>query len=117
MGRPPRIQAANTLFHVINRGNGRQRIFRAPRDYREYLDLIARFKEKFDIRLYHFVLMTNHVHLLLEAVRADGALSGFMQGLTLAHTRRFNARYKSVGHVWQGRFKSILIDRDAYFLQ
>ena len=116
MSRPPRIQAPNILFHVINRGNGRNKIFFANRDYLEYCDLIKFYKEKFAIRLYHYVLMPNHVHFLIEPLE-ENALSAFMQGLTITHTKRFHVRNATVGHIWQGRFKSIPIETDAYFLQ
>lgn len=116
MGRSPRIHAPHILFHVINRGNGKEKIFLTDNDFLEYLDLLLFYKEKFAIKLYHYVLMLNHVHLLLEPLE-EHALSRFMQGVTLAHTRRFNFRNQSVGHVWQGRFKSIPIETDAYFLQ
>ena len=116
MPRAPRIQIPNLLFHVINRGNGRQNIFRSQKDYHEYLKLIQRFKEDHPLKLYHYVLMPNHVHFLLEPLE-EGVISAFMQKLTLSHTRRFNAKYHSVGHVWQGRFKSILIETDEYYLE
>lgn len=116
MGRSPRIQSTQMIFHVINRGNGRSAVFHSSKDYQEYLDLLNRYKEKFSIHVYHYVLMPNHIHFLLEPT-IESTLSRFMQGLTLAHTRRFNMRKRSVGHVWQGRFKSIPIETDAYFLQ
>jgi putative transposase len=116
MGRQPRVLASNILFHVINRGNAQQAVFLVERDYQEYHDLLKHYKEKFDILIYHYVLMSNHVHLLVESMQ-DGALPKFMQGLTLAHTRRFNDYHRRVGHVWQGRYKSIPIESDAYLLQ
>jgi len=116
MGRSPRIQAPDIAFHIINRGNGRNTIFFSHKDFQEYLELLQCYKEKFHIQLYHYVLMSNHVHLLIEPSK-ENSISRFMQGLTLAHTRRFNTRHQLVGHVWQGRFKSIPIETDTYFLQ
>ena len=116
MARQPRLDVPNLLLHVINRGNGRQPIFRSKADREEYLELIERFKERHAVRLYNYVLMTNHVHFLIESLE-EGALAGFMHDLTLAHTVRFNQRNHTVGHLWQGRYKAIPIDRDAYFLQ
>ncbi len=116
MPRQPRILAPNVLFHIINRGNAQQTIFRSEQDFQDYRKLLFDYKEKFDVVIYHYVLMTNHVHLLAESARNDG-IPKFMQGLTLAHTRRFNTRHQSVGHVWQGRYKSIPIESDAYLLQ
>ena len=111
-----RIQSPNILFHVINRGNAKQVIFREAQDFRLYLELLSKYKTKFDIRIYHFALMSNHVHLLLEATR-ENTMSKFMQGLTIAYTKRFNKKYQSVGHVWQARFRSIPIETDSYYLQ
>lgn len=116
MGRSTRINAPNILFHVINRGNGRNEVFHTKQDYSEYLELVELYKKKFPVKLYHYVLMSNHIHFLIEPLE-ENVLSRFMQGVTLAHTRRFNLRYNSVGHVWQGRFKAIPIQTDAYFLQ
>lgn len=116
MARQLRFDVPNIMYHVINRGNARQRVFRSLKDRQEYLELIKRYKDKYGIRLYHFVLMANHVHFLLEPTE-EGALSAFMHDVTLAHTMRFNRRQKTVGHVWQGRYKSIPIESDAYFLQ
>ncbi|MDO8425788.1 MAG: transposase [bacterium] len=116
MPRQPRIDAPGVLFHVINRGNGRQAVFRTKGDRVEYLELIERFKERHPVLLYHYVLMSNHVHFLLEA-ETPGAIAGFMHDVTLAHTVRTNHRRKSVGHVWQGRYKAIPIETDEHFLQ
>ncbi len=116
MGRWYRPQAAEIMFHVINRGNARQTLFASRKDFSEYLDLLKKYKEKFFMKIYHYVLMPNHVHLLLEPT-LPGTISGFMQGLTLAHTRRSNLRTGKSGHVWQGRFKSIIVQNDSHFLQ
>lgn len=116
MGRSPRIQAPNILFHVINRGNGKNKIFFTNSDYIEYRDTMKFYKEKFAVKLYHYVLMSNHIHFLIEPLE-ENALSAFMQGLTITHTKRFHVRHSTVGHIWQGRFKSIPIETDAYFLQ
>lgn len=116
MSRLLRINAPNITFHVINRGNGKNNVFFSSDDYAEFLDLIKTYKEKFLVKFYHYVLMSNHVHFLVEPLE-DGALSKFMQCLTISHTRRSNTRHASVGHLWQGRFKSIPIETDAYFLQ
>lgn len=115
MGRPPRITIPNLYFHILNRGNNKQLTFRDESDYFHYIKLIKRYKEKFNFKLYHFSLMPNHVHFQKEPIK-DGDISRIMQRLTLAHTRYFNTKYQTVGHVWQGRFKSQLIDSDEYFL-
>ncbi len=116
MSRPLRPQEPNILFHVINRGNNRQQLFQSESDYEEFLELIRRYKKKFAVRIYHYALMPNHIHLLVEPSK-KGSLSSFMQGLTLAHTYRFHKRHSSSGHAWQGRFKSTVIETDEYFLE
>ncbi len=111
-----RIQNAGVLFHVINRGNGRQTIFRDEEDFEYYQRLLWRYKQKFTLQIYHFILMSNHIHLLLETTKAN-TISGFMKGLTVAYTRYFNKKYQCVGHAWQGRFQSIPIETVSYYLR
>jgi len=116
MSEPLRIQAANVVFHIINRGNARQTVFKDVEDFEYYLQLLRRYKQKYEMHTYHYILMPNHVHLLTEPSR-DGTLSKWMQGITLAYTKFFNKKYHSVGHVWQSRFHSIPIQEDTYFLR
>lgn len=116
MARQLRVDVPNILYHVINRGNDRQTIFRSHNEFNTYIELIKRYKSKHQIRLYHYVFMTNHVHFLLAPLER-GALASFMHDLTLAHTVRFNYARKSIGHAWQGRYKSIPIEDDEYYLQ
>ena len=114
MARKPRIEFNGALYHVVARGNRKENIFRTKGDYERYLELISRYKERYHYRLYAFVLMPNHLHLLMEA--ADVQLSKIMQGLQQSYTAYFNRKYDSVGHLFQGRYKAILCDRDAYLL-
>ncbi len=114
MARKPRIQYEGAFYHVITRGNQRQTIFRDEEDYRQYLEILARYKNLYKYRLYAYVLMKNHVHLLIEA--RETPLSKILQGINQSYTARFNRRYKTVGHLFQGRYKAILCDRDSYLL-
>lgn len=114
MARPTRIDFPGALFHVITRGNQRRRIFRDAADYAKYEALLERYQHRFGFRLYAYVLMPNHVHLLLETGRVP--LAKAMQGLQQSYTAYFNRRYRLVGHCFQGRYKAILCDRDAYLL-
>lgn len=116
MPRQARIAVAAQVYHVVSRGNNRERIFWDDDDYAAYLDLFRRYKERDGFRLYHWVLMPNHVHLLLEP-DAGNSLSRTMQGLQLAYTLRAHKKYRGVGHLWQDRFKSFIIERDAYLLE
>lgn len=114
MARKPRIEFDGALYHVVARGNRKESVFRSKGDYERYLDLIFRYKERYHYRLYAFVLMPNHLHLLMET--ADVQLSKIMQGLQQSYTAYFNRKYEAVGHLFQGRYKTILCDGDAYLL-
>jgi len=115
MARKPRVEFAGAFYHVICRGNQRQVIFRGDADRKYYLDLLEQYRERYGFKVYAYVLMSNHVHLLIETGRV--ALSKIMQGLQLRYTGYFNRKYKKVGHLFQGRYKAILCDRDAYLLE
>jgi putative transposase len=115
MGRKPRVHFPGALYHVIARGNQRQAIFRSDSDRRRYLDLLNQYRKRYNFHLYAYVLMSNHVHLLLEV--CETPLAKAMQGLQQSYTLYFNRKYKLVGHLFQGRYKDILCDRDAYLLE
>jgi putative transposase len=114
MPRKPRIEYSGAFYHVIVRGNQKQRIFKDPADFQKYLLLLTAYKNRTGCRVYAYVLMNNHVHLLIET--KDIPLSKVMQGLNQTYTMYFNKRYRTVGHLFQGRYKAILCDRDAYLL-
>ncbi len=114
MARKPRIEFEGAFYHVITRGNQRQKIFRDDDDYGKYLEVLARYKDLYQYRLYAYVLMTNHVHLLVET--GGVPLSKILQGINQSYTGWFNRRYETVGHLFQGRYKAILCDRDSYLL-
>jgi putative transposase len=112
MARPLRIAQEDTCYHVINRGNARARIFHEPADYQGFLDRLGRGAERFEIDVLAYVLMGNHYHLLLRTHRAN--LSAAMQWLGVAYTCWHNARHRRSGHLFQGRFKSFLVQEQEY---
>lgn len=114
MARPTRIDFPGALFHVIARGNQRRRNFRDPADYAKYEALLERYQHQFGFSLYAYVLMPNHVHLLLETGKVP--LARVMQGVQQSYTAYFNKRYRLSGHCFQGRYKGILCNQDAYLL-
>jgi putative transposase len=114
MARRPRLFAAGLLYHVIVRGNQRQKTFASDDDFKAYLDRLDRYRAKFNVRIYAYCLMLNHVHLLLETGPAP--LSKFMQGLQQSYTQYYNRRHRKVGHLFQGRYKAIICDKDRYLL-
>jgi REP element-mobilizing transposase RayT len=115
MTRPLRINFEGALYHVTARGNNKETIFLDERDYKKYFHFLERYKMRFDFRLHAYALMPNHVHLLLET--GKDPVSKIMQAIHTSYTMYFNTRHGRVGHVFQGRFKSLLCDRDAYLLE
>ncbi len=117
MPRTPRwmLLTRDAAYHVMSRGHNREAVFADPDDARHFLRLLARYRERFGFRLSHYCLITNHVHLLLR-LEDPRRLSALMAGLLLAYVRYFNKRHGFVGHLWQGRFKSPVVQRDGYWL-
>lgn len=98
------------------RGNNKMSVFHDAEDYRTYLECIDRFKGEHPFDLYHYTLMPNHVHLLVQTGAAD-AFAIFMKQLALAYFHWYRKRYGWTGHLWQGRYKSQPVGKDSYFLQ
>lgn len=115
MPRKPRFNLIGIPQHVIQRGNNRESCFLAEKDYRRYLDDLGNAAVKFDCRIHAYVLMTNHVHLLVTPMM-DYAISQMMQALGRRYVRYINYAYKRTGTLWEGRYKSSLIDSDRYLL-
>ena len=114
MARSPRLFASGLLYHVIVRGNQRRKTFRSAADYQAYLDRLEKYRVRYRLRIYAYCLMPNHVHLLVET--GSTPLAKFMQGLQQSYTQYFNWRYGKVGHLFQGRYKAIICERDQYLL-
>jgi REP element-mobilizing transposase RayT len=115
MARPWRIEYAGALYHVLSRGNQHQDIFLQDEDRRSFLKAIGQMSERYDVDIFAYVLMDNHYHLLLRTNNAD--LSKSMQWLGTTYTTRFNLRHTRNGHLFQGRYKSIIVENDSYLLQ
>jgi len=115
MPRVARIVFPLMLYHIISRGNNREPVFQDREEFEKYLEICKRYKDRYGFRLYHWVLMNNHVHLVIEA-KEGSSLSKIMQGINLAYTLWFNRKNKKVGHLWQDRFKSAVIEKDNYLL-
>lgn len=116
MPRQARIFSGEGLSHVLTRGNNRMGVFHDDEDYLRFIETLGSFKQRYSIRLYHYVLMTNHVHLVVEPQGRAGSLSGFMKGINLCYVQHYKRKYGHVGHFWQDRYKSILISKDDYLL-
>jgi putative transposase len=115
MARKPRVHFPSALYHVIARGNRRQAIFLDEKDFITYLSYLSEYKSKHSFHLYAYALMKNHAHLLMAV--EETPLSKVMQILQFRYTRYFNKRYRKVGHLFQGRYKAILCDKDVYLLE
>ena len=96
MPRALRITIPNLPFHILNRGNNRQEIFLDEEDFNYFIALLKRFKKELKFKLYHFCLMSNHTHFVMEPT-VDGSLPKIMQKLTLANTRYFNINIEELG--------------------
>lgn len=115
MPRPPRPDLAGIPQHVIQRGNNRQACFFRESDYGYYKALLRRASIECDCTVHAYVLMTNHVHLLVTPQTAGG-VSRMMQSVGRSYVGGINARYQRTGTLWEGRFKSCLVDSDEYLL-
>ncbi len=114
MPRAPRLHDAGLLHHVISRGNDRQPLFKTSADFQKYIDLLSQARRQYPVKIYNYVLMDNHVHLLIEPQK-EGNLSKFMEYVTKEYAKYFNKTYDRMGHVFQGRFKSFVVQHERYF--
>jgi putative transposase len=110
-----RLLIPNACYHIIARGNQKQKVFLDTEDYLKYLFSLRKYKKKFNIRFYGFCLMPNHIHIIVEP-QTNPDLPKFMQSLSRAYTAHFNNRYNKVGHLWQNRYKSKVIVKDDYLI-
>ncbi len=115
MARLPRISAEQYYYHVFSRGNNRGTIFFEPSDYERFLKNLDRFGTKFRFKLYAYCLLPNHFHLLLRPGKVE--LSKVMQTLMTAYSMYINKKHDRVGHVFGGRFKSIIVGEEQYLLE
>jgi putative transposase len=115
MARKPRVDLGGYTYHVTQRGNNREACFFAEEDYRFYRDCIKQSAHKYTVAVHAYVLMTNHVHLLVTTKR-NGDLSRFMQHIGRRYVRYVNYAYKRSGTLWEGRFKSSVVDVERYLL-
>ncbi len=115
MPRKPRFTLPGVPQHVIQRGNNREPCFLAKQDYRRYLDDLATAAEKYRCRIHAYVLMTNHVHMLVTPMKEHG-IGEMMQALGRRYVYYINKTYRRTGSLWEGRYKASLIDSDAYLL-
>ena len=116
MPRKPRQLVDGGCYHLIARGNNRCCVFADDDAFRYFLNCLGRLKKRHQAKLYHYCLMSNHIHLLLEITSGE-ELPKLMQKLLQGYGRWHQKRRAYIGHVWQGRYKSPLITRESYFLE
>jgi REP element-mobilizing transposase RayT len=115
MTRPLRLEFEDAIYHVTARGNRREPIFQDDSDRRMLLGIVGQALERFDATTYAYCLMENHYHFVLRTRQPN--LSRLMRHINGVYTQAFNRRHMQVGHLFQGRFKALLVDKDAYFLE
>jgi len=115
MWRPLRISYPGAFYHVTSRGNERRSIYQTNRDFEKFIGYLESATERYGARIHCFCLMTNHYHLLLETPR--GNLQAILHHLNTSYTNYFNTKNKRVGHLFQGRYKAILVEKDRYALE
>jgi putative transposase len=114
----PRISrglADDSIYHVINRGNGGQVVFQKDKDYEVFVNLMKEAKIRYAVEIFAYCLMPNHFHMVVMPHQSED-LSKWMQWLLTSHVRRFHKHYGTSGHIWQGRYKSFLIQKDSHLL-
>jgi REP element-mobilizing transposase RayT len=112
MARPLRVEYPGAFYHVINRGNHREKIFKNSRDHEKFIQYLEKAAERFALIIHTYCLMSNHYHLLVETPEPN--LSMTMQWLNVSYATYFNRKHNRSGHLFQGRFGAILIEADAY---
>ena len=112
MARPLRIEFSGALYHITSRGDGQDDIYLSDNDRMVFLSILSVVRNKFKWVCHAYCLMTNHYHLLIETPQAN--LCKGMQFLNGVYTQRFNRLHSRVGHVFQGRYKAILVEKETY---
>lgn len=115
MARPLRLEFPGAIYHVTSRGDRQEAIYEGDADRQQWLDILSKICERYNWRVHAYCLMDNHYHILLET--AGGNLSKGMRQLNGVYTQYFNRQHNRVGHVYQGRYKAILVEKDSYLLE
>ena len=115
MSRPLRLEIAGGLYHLTSRGDRREDIYKDDADRLTWLEILAQSCERFNWQIHAWCQMSNHYHLIVET--AEGNLSAGMRQLNGVYTQTVNRRHQRTGHVFQGRYKGILVERDSYLLE
>ncbi len=112
MPRHARLILKNVCYHVISRGNEKKVVFQEENDYQKYTQLISKYKDRYKFKLYGWCMMANHIHLVIES----DYLSKLMHGINLSYAQYCQYKYSKIGHFWQDRYKSHVIQKDKYLI-
>ncbi|MFA6078857.1 MAG: transposase [Candidatus Omnitrophota bacterium] len=115
MPRVPRINIEKALYYITARGDHSEEIFKERKDYTAYIELLKKFKDQYKFKLFSFCFLPNHLHLLLE-LAGDTTISQIMYGLNSNYTKHFNSAHERSGHLFQERYKMILVEKEPYLL-
>ncbi len=116
MPRRKRFTIDNGIYHIMVRGNEKRNIFHDKEDYQNYKDIIKDNKDRYSYKVYNYVLMDNHVHMIIKASSGDD-LSNGMRRIGVMYASYYRRKYKGVGHIFQGRFRSFVIENGIYMLE
>jgi putative transposase len=116
MPRKARCLTNMGYYHILNRGNDKKEIFRYKEDYERFLDILKIYLAKFQINVFHYCLMPNHFHLLIQVIEAQD-LPKFMQAILQVYASYFRKKYGSTGYTFQNRYKSFFINKESYLLE
>lgn len=115
MPRIPRGESAGGIYHIINRGNMKMQVFNDAEDYEYFLELLKIASKREKVEIHAYCLMPNHFHLLLVPTEPN-SLSKFMQWVMTSHVRYYHKKNKTTGHIWQGRYKSFIVEKEGYYI-
>jgi len=116
MPRIPRGETVGGIYHIINRGNMRMRVFDDMEDYEYFLELLKKASKRENVEVHAYSLMPNHFHLLLVP-KEPNSLSRLMQWVMTSYVRYYHKKNKTSGHIWQGRYKSFMVEKESYYIK
>lgn len=116
MARTGRVLYDGAIYHIVNRGHNRQGLFRERADYIKFKEIVKQYTDRYKFKLSHYCIMTNHFHMVMQIVNAKD-LSLIMKGLTQTYVNYHKRKYHTVGYLFQGRYKSFVIEKDEYLLE
>ena len=113
MPRVAGLKMDNAIYHIFNRGNQRQEVFHDEEDFQTFLSILVHYKLKYGFKNYHFILIPNHFHFIWWIKNAE-IMPKAMKEITLAYTNVHHRKYNTIGHLWQGRYKNMIVEEEKY---